>query len=106
VPIGTDKLPINVQTGAVTSMAMSYDDSLPFITSKDGVLCVSSIRDKDNLTRNPEPSLFSTEVQTTKAEIDEKVNHLRTTEAERSDLEMSFKMKKEMIESTHKTKEA
>jgi hypothetical protein len=106
MPIGTDKLVIIVHTGAVMSMAMSYDDSLLFTTGEDGVLCVFNIHDKDNRTRNPERSLFSAEVQTTKAEIDEKANQRRTAEAGRAELEMSFKMKKEMIESTHKTKEA
>jgi hypothetical protein len=71
-----------------------------------GVLCVFNIRDKDNRIRNPERSFFSDEVQTTKAEIEEKANQLRTVQAERADFEMTFKMKKEMIESTHKSKEA
>jgi hypothetical protein len=106
MPIGTDKLAINVHTGAVTSTAMFHDDSLLFTTGEDGVLCVFNIHDKDNLTRNPDQSLFSAEVHTAKAEISEKANQLPTAEAERADLEMWFKMKKEMIESTHKTKEA
>jgi WD40 repeat protein len=106
LPIGGDRLSLNCHTGAVTSVAISFDDSLLFTTGEDGVLCIFNIRDKDNRIRNPERSFFSEEVQTTKNEIDEKANQLRTAEAERQDLEMTFKMKREMIESTHKSKEA
>jgi WD40 repeat protein len=105
LPIGGDKLSVNCHTGAVTSIAISFDDSLLFTTGEDGVLWIFNIRDKDNRIRNPERSFFSEEVQTTKNEIDEKANQLRTAEAERQDLEMTFKMKREMIESTHKSKE-
>ncbi|OHT09912.1 hypothetical protein TRFO_04468 [Tritrichomonas foetus] len=103
--IGGDKIAMNVHEKQVTSMAISYDDSLLFSTSDDGVLCVYNIRDKDNRVRNPERSFFSDEVQTTRTELEEKANQLRTFKAEHTDLEMSFKMKKELIESTHKSKE-
>jgi hypothetical protein len=106
LPLGGDQLTVNCHTGAVTAIAISFDDSLLFTTGEDGVLCVFNIRDKDNKMRNPERSFFSEEVQTTKNEIEEKANQLRTSEAERADLEMTFKMRKEMIESTHKSKEA
>ena len=106
LPIGGDKLCLNCHTGSVTSMAISFDDSLLFTTGEDGVLCVFNIRDKDNRIKNPERSFFSEEVQTTKNELEEKANQLRTYEAERADFEMTFKMRKEMIESTHKSKEA
>ena len=105
LPIGGDKIALNIHEKQVTSMAISFDDSLLFTASEDGVLCVFNIRDKDNRVRNPERSFFSEEVQTTRTELEEKANQLRTFKAERTDLEMSFKMKKELIESTHKSKE-
>lgn len=103
--IGGDKLVLNVHEKQVTSMFISYDDSLLFTAGEDGVLCVFNIRDKDNRVRNPERSFFSDEVQTTRTELEEKANQLRTLKAERTDLSMSFKMKREMIESQHKSKE-
>jgi WD40 repeat protein len=106
LPIGGDRPFVNCHIGAVTSVAISFDDSLSFTTSEDGVLCVFNIRDKDNRIRNRERSFFRDEVQTTKAKIEEKGNQLRTAEAERANFEMRFKMQKEMIESTHKSKEA
>jgi hypothetical protein len=105
LPIGGDRLFVNCHIGAVTSVAISFDNSLLFTTGEDGVLCVFNIRDKDNKIRNPEWSFFSDKVQT-KTEIEEKANQLRTAEAERADLEMTFKTKKEMTKSTHKSKEA
>jgi hypothetical protein len=92
VPIATDKLAINVHTRSMILMAMSYDDSLLFTTGEDGVLYVFNIRDKDNLTRNPERSLFSAKVQTTKAKIDEKINQLRTAKAERACTPLQWKV--------------
>jgi hypothetical protein len=56
--------------------------------------------------RNPERSFFSGEVQTTKAELEEKAAQLRSADAERVALETTFKTRKEMTESTHKSKEA
>jgi WD40 repeat protein len=106
LPIGEDSLSFCCHTGAVTSMAISFDDSLLFTAGEDGVLFTFSVRDRDNRVRTPEKALFSDEVQTTKTEIDEKLNQLRATQAERTDLEMNFRMKKEMIEQGHKTREA
>lgn len=104
LPIGGDKLALNCHTGPITSMAISFDDSLLFTTGEDGVLCIFNIRDKDNRVRNPERSFFSEEVQTTRGEIEEKANQLRSFEAERTELETSFRMRKDMIESSHKSK--
>jgi hypothetical protein len=106
LPIGGDKIALHCHNGAVTAMAISFDDSLLFTTGEDGVLCIFSIRDKDNRTRNPERSLFSGEVQTTKGELEEKAAQLRSADAERVALETTFKTRKEMTESTHKSKEA
>jgi WD40 repeat protein len=106
LPIGSDRLGINCHTGSVTATALPFDDSLLFTTGEDGVLCTFHIRDKDNRIRNPERSFFSDEVQTTKVELDERANQLRTAQAERGEHELAFKMHKEMIESTHKSKEA
>jgi hypothetical protein len=106
LPIGGDKIALHCHNGSVTSMAMSFDDSLLFTTGEDGVLCIFNIRDKDNRTRNPERSLFSGEVQTTKGELEEKAAQLRSADAERVALETTFKTRKEMTESTHKSKEA
>lgn len=44
--IGGDKLVLNVHERQVTSMHISYDDSLLFTAGEDGVLCVFNIRDK------------------------------------------------------------
>jgi WD40 repeat protein len=106
LPIGGESLSLIVHTGSVTSMAISHDDSLLFTTGEDGVLCILNIRDKDNRIRNPEKLFFSDEVQTTKAEIGDKANQLKAAEAERAELDSTFKLKKEMVETNHKTKEA
>jgi WD40 repeat protein len=105
LPIGGDILALSCHIGAVTAMAMSFDDSLLFTAGEDGVLFIYSIRYKDNRIRTPENALFSDEVQTTKAEIEERLNQLRAAQAERADLEMNFRMKKEMIEQGHKSRE-
>jgi WD40 repeat protein len=105
LPIGDDRTVVNCHIGAVTGMALSFDDGLLFTTGEDGTLCIFNIRDKDNRVRNPERAFFSDELQTTRAELDEKANQLRTAQAERTEHEMSFRMRTEMIESTHKSKE-
>jgi len=105
LPIGGEKIQMNCHTAPITSMAISFDDSLLFTVGEDGVLCVFSIRDKDNRIHSLERSFFSEEVMTTRAEIEEKAGQLRTLKAEKDDLEVSFKMKKDMNESNFKTRE-
>jgi WD40 repeat protein len=48
LPIGGDKLSVNCHPGAVTSIAISFDDSLLFTTGEDGMLCIFHIHNKDN----------------------------------------------------------
>ncbi|KAH0785724.1 cilia- and flagella-associated protein [Histomonas meleagridis] len=105
LPIGGEKTFINCHIGAITSMAISFDDSLLFTTGEDGMLCIFNIKDKDNRIHNPERSFFSDEIQTTRAEIEERVNQLKSFEAEKNDLNSSFKMRKNMIENTYKSKD-
>ena len=103
-PIGNDKITINCHTAPITSMAISFDDSLLFTTGEDGVLCIFNIRDKDNRVRTLERTFFSEEVMTTRAEIEEKAGQLRTAEAELADLDVNFKMKKDLADGTNKSK--
>jgi hypothetical protein len=105
LPLGADRFIVHCHQGNITSMAIAHDDSMLFTVGEDGVLCVFSIRDKDNRTRDPERAFFSQEVQTTRAEIEERANQLRQAESERAVLDSSFKVKKEHIESQHKSKE-
>lgn len=106
LPLGPDRLIMNCHTGPVTSMAISFDDSLLFTVGEDGVLCIFNIRDKDNRIHTLERSFFSEEVMTTRAELEEKAGQQRTLEAELADLDVSFKMKRDMIDSTYKSKQA
>ena len=103
-PIGNDKITMNCHTAPITSMAISFDDSLLFTTGEDGVLCIFNIRDKDNRVRTLERTFFSEEVMTTRAEIEEKAGQLRTAEAELADLDVNFKMKKDLADGTNKSK--
>lgn len=90
LPIGGEKVPLHCHTGAVTGLAISFDDSLLFSAGEDGVLCIYNIRDKDNKIHPTERSFFSQEVLTTRQEIDEKNNSLKSCMAERDDLEVTF----------------
>jgi hypothetical protein len=56
------------------------------------------IRDQDNRTREPEKCLLSQEVQTTRAESEDRGNQLRQAESDRAVLKSSIKVKKEHIE--------
>ena len=103
-PIGNDKITINCHTAQITSMAISFDDSLLFTTGEDGVLCIFNIRDKDNRVRTLERTFFSEEVMTTRNEIEEKAGQLRTAEAELADLDVNFKMKSDLANGTNKSK--
>ncbi|EAY19184.1 hypothetical protein TVAG_214090 [Trichomonas vaginalis G3] len=102
LPINNEKSEICCHTGEINSMAISFDDSLLFSVGDDGVLAIFTIHDKDNRVHTLERTFFSDEVLTTKAEIEEKAGQLRTSEAELVDLDVNFKMKKDMAESTNK----
>ena len=96
--------PVNCHTGSITSMSISFDDSLLFTTGKDGVLCIFNIRDKENRSRSLESNNFSGDVMTTRAEIDEKISQIKTTKGELEEIQQNFKMKKELNEGQNKTK--
>ena len=106
LPLGGERISLNCHTSSITSMSISFDDSLLFTTGEDGVLSIFNIRDKDNRIHTPDEKFFSGEVMTTKAEIEERSGQIRSLQVDKQDLETTFKMKKEMAEGNFKNQES